>query len=178
MSGLVRKFTFQSPAGADSNGTGYGIHFSADIHPWAALFDGTAANPDPTPLEKSRLLAQVAFGKGFSTYLEGVGSGLDAAVDASGNVDVLPITIWTIGYEHWWARSWTSTFSYGQMDISGSGALPGTSPIGTRSVMGNLMWLPMPNMWVGMEFQWGERKDVNGQNGEAQRIMWGIHYAY
>jgi len=178
VSGLVRKFTYQTSGGAVNNAAGYGVHFSADMHPWAMLMGGVAANPDPTPLEKSRLLAQVAIGRGFSTYLEGVGNGLDAAVDASGNLNVLPITIWTLGYEHWWARSWTSTFSYGQMDISGTSALPGSSPIGTRSFMGNLMWLLMPNMWVGMEFQWGKRRDFDGQNAEAERIMWGIHYAY
>jgi hypothetical protein len=178
VSGLVRKLTFRMPAGAENNAVGYGAHFSADIHPWAVLMGKVAANPDPTPLEKSRLMAQVAIGRGFSTYLEDAASGLDAAVDAAGNLKALPITIWTVAYEHWWARSWTSTLSYGQFDISGISTMPGSSQVGSRNFMGNLIWLPMTNMWVGMEFQWGKRRDLDGQNGEAKRIMWGIHYAY
>ena len=44
--------------------------------------------------------------------------------------------------------------------------------------IGNLIRLPVHNFWIGMEFQWGERRDLDGQNAHAKRILWGVHYAY
>lgn len=178
VSGLLRQLTFQRSNESETHALAYGTHFSADLHPWALAKGTRAANSNPTPLEKSRLMGQIAFGKGFTSYLESAQSGLDGTLNASGDLKALPITTWTLAYEHWWVTHWTSTVSYGSFNISPKGTIPGDSQSGSQFFAGNLMWVPTKQFWVGVEYLWGKRRDFNDDSATAKRWMLGIQYKY
>lgn len=178
VAGLLRQLTYQAPGGGDQNALGYAVNLSMDVHPWAVMHGTTAAVADPTPLQKSRFLAQWIGGEGYSSYLESVAPGLDGALDAAGNLKALPLMAWQVGYEQWWASQWTSTFSYGEYTVTGTDAMPGASQKGSRYFAVNLMWVPSSKLWMGLEFLHGRREDLDGQSADADRVMFGVQFNF
>lgn len=178
--GIYRRITYQNAAQNNLRTTGYGINFTGDLHLWAWLAGaGLHSETCKSPLVKSRFLGQYAAGYGIARYIEDAnGLGLDAALDSSGNFDALFARAWYVGYEHWWTTRWTSTFVFGEDGNSATDALPGNTYVGASYLATNLIWHYADNAWVGLEYLWGQRRDLNGDSADAHRIQFGARYMF
>ncbi|TWT67066.1 DcaP family trimeric outer membrane transporter [Allorhodopirellula solitaria] len=184
LAGIVRKLTYQPLVGEKLDATGYGINFTADVHPWACLMgvapaDANKCSPWEVALTKSRIIGQYAAGYGIARYVEDAnGLGLDAAVDANGDLEALYANGWFAGYEHWWSPKWSSNFIYGENSNDSTSTQPDSTYAGSKYLAANVMWVPIANTYVGMEYLWGERENIDGQSARARRIQLGIQYAF
>jgi hypothetical protein len=179
VAGILRRLTYQSPAGLDDSEAGYGINLTGTFHPWAFV-NGTAKDDEnASPMEKSRFLAQYAAGRGINRYLNDVnGLGLDATFDPVNGFDALFGDGWFVAYEQWWTDNVISNFTYGHNHTSLSSALPANTYKSATYVTANLIWLPFERFGLGVEGLYGERENRDGQTGEAARIQFGVQYKF
>jgi hypothetical protein len=178
VAGIVRKLTYLPVDGPGDDEYGYGINITGTWHPWAHLW-GCPMCEDRSPLEKSRFLAQYATGKGISRYIQDInGLGFDATFDPANGFQALESTGWFIAYEHWWASNWISNFSYGEADVELTDTLPDDTYESAQYASGNIIWLPVERMGVGLEYLYGTRENKNGESGTARRIQAGFQYKF
>jgi hypothetical protein len=180
IAGILRKLTFQPGVGSDMNLLGYGINFTGDFHPWAWWCD---SDPDrkenPSPLEKCRILGQYAVGRGINRYFQDPnGLGLDAVFDPIGGFRALSSDGWFVAYEHWWAPKWASNFVYGEMRTALPEAVPANTYRAGQYGAVNLVWLPITDLGIGIEYLYGEREDKDGEKGFAHRVQMAVQYNF
>lgn len=77
-------------------------------------------------------------------------------------------------YEHWWARRWSSNIVYGENANSHTDTQPLDIYAGSKYLAANLLWVTAPNTYIGIEYLWGERENIDGQSARARRIQLGF----
>ena len=83
-----------------------------------------------------------------------------------------------LAYQKYWAPNWRSTFDYGQNRIKNPHPnLPLTAMNRVESVFVNLIWTPVPQGQVGLEYTWARIKNEASQTGIGSRIMLVTRYA-
>jgi hypothetical protein len=137
---------------------------------WGLLFAGKL----PVPGTADNIIFQVQGGKGSGRYIEDLSfeGGQDGVYDNT-REKLRPLKQfggWA-SYQHWWTDKLRSTVvgSYQRMDnlnIQSSDSFK--SSIYTN---GNLIYSPLKNYDIGIEYIWGQRKNKNGQTGRANRLM-------
>lgn len=182
VSGLLRKIENLPAVGDHQPRAGWGVNLTGDFFAWAALL-GT--NPDrkenPTALERSRFLGQYAVGYGINRYIQDVnGFGLDAAAGPGGIFKLIEGSGWFVAYEHWWTEKWSSTFIYGEARtfLPDELQLPPDTYKAAQYGAVNLVWLPIPNMMLGVEYLYGARINQDDRAGWAHRIQVAAQYNF
>ena len=142
---------------------------------WGVLFAGKL----PVPGTADNIIFQVQGGKGSGRYIEDLSfeGGQDGVYDNT-REQLRPLKQvggWA-SYQHWWTDKLRSTVvgSYQRMDnlnIQSSDSFK--SSIYTN---GNLIYSPLKNYDIGIEYIWGQRKNKNGQTGRANRLMFSMKW--
>jgi hypothetical protein len=178
LAGILRKLTFQPDVGSDDSKLGAGVNFTGTFHPWAAL-DHCLPDEDRTPMQKSRILWQFAYGRGINRYIQDInGLGLDAAFDPTNGFDTLRSYGWFACYEHFWTNQWISNLCYGESWTQLYDTMPDDTYKRAKYLAVNLIWLPVERMGVGVEYLIGERENKNGDSSLAHRIQAGVQYKF
>jgi hypothetical protein len=173
LSGIARSIGFRPVDGEVMREAGWGLSASTVFHPWAVLIGSNPVRKDnPTGLERSRILLQYTFGWGIGRYVQDTaGLGLDGQVDpATGNFDTVYAVGWSASYEHWFTERWLSNITYSTDFVGHNGDQPANTYAGAKYLATSLWFIPVRNMSLGIEFVWGERKDLDGELGNANRI--------
>jgi len=179
LAGIVRRLGYRPNGAAVLRDTGYGVAFTGDVHPWGLLFDECPSCNCPTPRSKDRMVWEYSAGYGISRYFaDPKSANIDAALNLNGELEAIFMRGWYVGYEHWWNNCWLSTFSYGENDNGGTDAIPGTTYGGSDYAAVNLKWAPTKKFWIGVEYLWGERHNLNTQSARARRISMGAQYNF
>lgn len=125
------------------------------------------------------ILYQLSGGEGIGRYIQDANSA--AAYDAATATLRAQKSIGGfIGLQHFWADAIRSNLVYGQThndNDAGFGPIAGLNQ-STRQVHANLMWSPIKQMDVGVEYIWGERKTEDGQKGDLNRIQTSLKYNF
>jgi len=117
------------------------------------------------------LMGALQYGQGIGRY-SSLASHPDAVVDSSGNLDSLDQLAGFIAYQHYWVGTWRSTLVVGYSKADDPTELQGTDLTEeTFSVHANLMYNPVPNTRLGIEYIRGEREVYDGRDGELNRIQ-------
>jgi hypothetical protein len=173
LSGLLRSIGYQAPDGSVTRRAGYGVSGSTVFHPWAALL-GTnpVRDSNPSGLTRSRIIGQYTVGWGIGRYiLDTAGLGLDGQVDPTTGAFAIPYTAsWVFSYEHWFTEKWMAQGTYSGTLVGNTDGQPGTTYTGAKYVAASLWYIPFRNMSLGLEYLFGQRKNLNGQWGDANRI--------
>jgi hypothetical protein len=163
----------------NNDGVAHGAHSST-------LVGGVMAGLGVKTIGKDMFLFQTVDGNGVGSYLE-QGQGFSAVLL---NGAIKPVNIWggTAGYNHFWTDSLRSTVAYGYGHFS--------TPMGDTkqpikdlsSLHVNLIWSPVTDMDVGVEYIWGRvEQSVATQDsatgswassGNASRIQGSVKYAF
>jgi hypothetical protein len=173
ISGLLRSVEFQPFVGGTTRDLGYGVSVGTTFHPWALLIGSNPVRKDnPTALERCRIIGQYTAGRGIGRYLlDTVGQGLDGQVDpTTGGFKLLDETALVASYEQWYTERWLSAFTYSQTLVGQNGGQPGNTYAGGKYLATSLWFIPFTGLSLGVEYLWGERKNVDGERGNANRL--------
>ena len=70
----------------------------------------------------------------------------------------LPINGFVAFVDHNWSSEWSSSAGYSRQDIDNSSGQAATAFKSGEYALGNLLYMPVSNMMVGGELQWGRRE--------------------
>jgi hypothetical protein len=147
--------------------SGYGINVSGVVVPNWAVDD--------------RVKFAANAGKGIGRYITDLGAlgGQDAFYDpATATLTALPVFSSYIGYEHLWAQKFTSTFTYGLVEVNDLNAQPGDSLRRTDRASVNVMWVPISQLELVLEFLAGRRENKDGSSANSSQIQAGWTYRF
>ena len=119
----------------------------------------------------------VNYGNAFGRY-SAVDRLEDAAVDATGNLHPVNIYSAVVAYQHWWDKAWRSTVAYGfeqadQPDFVNQ-AMTGQA----QSTHANLLWSPLSQATLGVEYIYGTRELIDGRSGYISRAQLSAKYNF
>jgi hypothetical protein len=181
VSGLARAIGYRPTGGETTRKAAYGMSVGTTFHPWAYLLDSIPVRKDnPTALERCRIIGQYTFGWGIGRYINDVvGQGLDGQVNqVTGAFDLPYAAAYVVSYEHWYTERWLSNFTYSQTLVGNNGGQPDSTYIGAKYLGASLWFIPFTNLSLGVEYLWGERKNLNEQRGRANRVNASVQYNF
>jgi outer membrane DcaP-like protein len=126
----------------------------------------------------------VAFGDGVQNYWN------DAPVDVGietnpGNArtpivgKALPILGISAFIDLNWSSKWTSTVGYSMVDIDNSNGQSDDAYKKGQYALANLLYYPVPNVFLGPEIQWGKRENFrDGFTSDDLRIQFSAKYNF
>lgn len=181
VAGLVRTIGYRPTDGEDTRRGGGGISSSFVYHPWAyVLGTDPVGDPNASGLTRSRTILQGAWGSGIGRYLNDLpNQRLDGQVNPlTGQFDLVRVGGWNASYEHWYNQRFLSNFTYGNIAVDNSIDQPGQTYNGSQYAAASLWWIPVPRMSFAVEYLWGERENLDGQVGRAQRLHSAFQYNF
>lgn len=101
----------------------------------------------------------------------------DAAVDSAGNMNLITAYSGMLSYQHWWNSTWHSNLVYGIAHADQPGFAATANSLG-QSLHANLLWTPSEQTMIGIEYIYGMRELVNGQNGDLNRIQFSTRFSF
>ncbi|HLZ68112.1 MAG TPA: DcaP family trimeric outer membrane transporter [Aliidongia sp.] len=125
-----------------------------------------------THLGKDKFFYEINGGTGLGRYLQD-GVGTAANFDATTGRLGSETAFGAYGaYQHWWLDNLRSSFIYGHDELYSDIKI--TGPSANRSidtVHTNLIWSPVPNTNLGIEYIYGRRETVANARGELNRMQ-------
>lgn len=117
--------------------------------------------------ERTKVYSQIVFGEGIGSYR----SLPDAAPTAVDKGDLLPMFGWMVGLTHDWNDELSSNFTYAENTLQTSTFQAATDVKQTTYLAANLIWNPIENVKIGVEYLYGTKEDVGGGTGDAHRLQ-------
>ena len=109
------------------------------------------------------------------------GLGLDAAVNTKTETqkpEDINLSGGFISYQHYWSAKFNSTPIAGAYRIADKALLSGNSTHSSVYTTANLFYTPVTPLAFGLEYQYGDRKTINDQHGNASRIQGTMIYNF
>lgn len=150
---------------------------------------GLALGGSLNTVGKSRAFGRVSYGEGIGRYLDIIGSGATSDIGLPGitagntSLDLVKVSSATIGYQHFWTETIRSTVAGSLARLSYPSyarAFPTATQNLQNRTMGqavaNLVWSPVPDLDVGVEYNYAERSLLapsaeGAQRGIGQRLL-------
>ncbi len=181
LSGLARVIGYRPTGGSATQLGAWGMSASTVIHPWAMLL-GTnpVRDANPNGLTRSRMIGLVTSGWGIGRYIQDtVGQGFDAQVNPiNGNFDLVTTSAWLLSYEHWLTEKWLTSVTYSTVIVGNTPGQAGDTYSGGKYLAANIWYIPVRNVSIGCEYLYGQRKNLNGQSGQANRLQLMFQYNF
>lgn len=163
LSGLWRRLAWRSGAGPSDSTNGYGVNLAGSLK----------------TVGDDYLVAGAVWGKGIARYVSDLaGSGLDAVVDPSGNLQALEEYGGYAGYTHYWTSKLRSTGVVGYLGMGNKPYQSGTSFDSSQYYSANLIWNPAGSLNVGAEVLYGRFKTFDGNSANDTRIQMSVQYDF
>jgi hypothetical protein len=161
IAGMVRKLGFERLDNGNSDyEMGYGFNASTVIN----------------MLDRDKLKLQLAYGEGIGNYFND--GGLDIAPDSADinnsgatAVQILGIVAY---YDHYWSDRWSSSIGWSMTDLDTEDGQEFDEFKKGQIATANLLFYPADHVMTGFEFNWGQREDVDGVDGEDFRVQFSL----
>jgi hypothetical protein len=127
-------------------------------------------------LDTFRFMAHV--GNGAGRYTTTTNTFEDAALSEQGDLSLIKTFGGMVSYQHWWNKQWRSNLTYGYAAAKQPEFVNPLLNQQVQSVHANLIWSPISQTTLGMEYIFAERELINGQKGELQRIQFSARYSF
>ncbi len=161
VSGLFRSIGYDADNAPDDTVFGWGVNASGAFN----LF------------KKDKVFWQLTYGEGIARYVNDLnGNDLDAAPDASGNLEALPVFAAATGYTHHWSKHFRSTVSYGYVNVDPTASLGGFAIEDTHYASLNLVWHPTTSFRMGLEYLYGFKNTLSDAEGDGHRLDFVVRY--
>jgi hypothetical protein len=115
----------------------------------------------------NRVYGGILWGSGIGNYRDLPDLALTSATTGAS----LESLSWYSGLTHEWAKQWTTNLTYSQGDVSNTPFQSSESINRLQYLAVNLIWLPTQHTFVGTEYLWGLRRNHDGLDSDASRIM-------
>lgn len=146
---------------------------------WGASFSGNVSTKRFD--KRDHVSFQLNIGKGIGRYINDLGTigGKDAVFNPeTGDLESLPAVGGYVAYQHWWKspesrwmRNLRSTFVLSLVEVNNYDFQPETDYKRTIRSTANVIWSPINEIDLGLEFLWGRRMNENGNKGTAVQIQ-------
>ncbi|MGE5088023.1 MAG: DcaP family trimeric outer membrane transporter [Candidatus Levyibacteriota bacterium] len=161
--GIWRRLGWRSGVGPSDSTNGYGLNLAGSLK----------------TVGDDYLVAGGVWGKGIARYVSDItGSGLDAAVDSSGNLQALETYGGYGGYTHYWTPKLRSTGVIGYLGMNNKSFQSPTSFKDSQYYSANLIWNPAGSLNVGAEVLFGNYKTFDGNSANDTRIQLSVQYDF
>jgi hypothetical protein len=162
---IVRWLGFEIRANNGSDPDGHEIGAAGNLSGSFNLFEG------------DKLLWQLVGGRGFANYMNDGGTDLAPNDDLDG-AEAVPGLGWLLYYNRQWSERWTSSVGGGEHRQWTTGGQDGSAFETGQLAQVNLLFHPVPNMFVGPEFIWGRRENRDDRDGMDNRVQLSFHYDF
>jgi hypothetical protein len=155
-SGLLRRISVRAD-GLDEDETGWGAALSGKMQ----------------LAGKNSATFQINVGDGIGRYIADLaGIGADAAITPAGDaIETLEVIAGYLGYQHWWSDTLRSNLVYSHVEVDVENFQAGSTLETTQYAAANLIWSPVAQTNVGIEYLYGRRENANGEDGSANRLQ-------
>lgn len=161
VSGLFRSLGYDADNAPDDTVFGWGVSASG-------AFNG---------YQKDRFFWQLTYGEGIARYVNDLGgNNLDAAPDASGNLEAIPVFAAMTGYTHHWSKHFRSSVSYGYVKVDPTASLGGFAVEDTQYASVNLVWHPTTSFRMGLEYLYGFKTTLSDAERDGHRLNFVVRY--
>lgn len=160
LTSMARQIRFDNGGGVSDNKWGGAVGFSGVI---------------PT-IGKDTFNFTTNYGNVIGRYAVGVFP--DGAIKANGNLDLSNAWIAMAGYTHYWSADLRSSAVFSGMRTKFGQGVPGGQTRNAESAHLNLIWSPVKNTNVGIEYIYGHRKTVGGASGVLNRFQTSAQYVF
>ena len=172
VAGIVRRIawddTFDDAFELSGKATGWGLNFSSNLK---------AGKSDVVRI-------QVVYGEGIQNYMND--SPVDVGIVSNPGNAVTPIKgqliplLGTVFFlDHTWNAKWTSSVGFSHQDNDNT---EGQAPDAFRRgyyALGNVLFMPVPNVVMGGEFQWGRRENFSdGWKYDGYKLQFSFKYNF
>jgi hypothetical protein len=115
---------------------------------------------------------QCTGGPGVGRFINDLaGQGFDAQVNPiTGEFELVDAFGWNASYEHWFNDHWLANFTYANLEVENNPNQPGGTYDSARYQAASLWWIPVPRLAFAVEYIWGDRENLDGQVGRAERV--------
>lgn len=128
--------------------------------------------------KQDNLRFAAAYGNALGRYMS-FNSFDDAAIDNTGQIDLTEIVSVYTAYQHWWTANLRSSFIVGIASADQENDIvPGTVNEMFASTFVNLLWSPVGDLTLGLEWLHGYRELENGQDGDLDRLQFSVVYKF
>ncbi|MBC7934509.1 MAG: porin [Rhizobacter sp.] len=144
---------------------------TANLYGWGAMAIGKLALP--AGKGKDNVKFEMVTGNGIARYLLGTtGMGLDAAINPKTHMpDDIKIFAGYIAYQHYWSDKFNSSAIAGAIGANDKALLGSTGFHSGVYATANLFYTPVKPLAFGLEYQYGNRQNINGETGNANRLQ-------
>ena len=163
---VVRQIGVDDGAGNDDETLGWGLRAGVS----ANLAGG-----------RGNLVANVHGGDGIGKYM--LSSGLGAVLEADGDLETVMQWGVIVGGGWKWTDYVRSSIGYGHVEIDDGDIAAATLPVRQQSLHANIIWAPVPRVWIGIEGIWGRLTVDDAGPGaddenDAFRIQIGSRFSF
>jgi hypothetical protein len=125
---------------------------------------------------RDQLKLQVAWGEGIGNYFNDGGldlapSDADLATTDAEAVEILGIVAY---YDHYWNDKWSTSIGWSMTDLDTEDGQADTEFEKGQIASLNLLHYPTEHVMLGLEGSWGQREDVDGEDGDDYRVQFSI----
>jgi len=116
------------------------------------------------------------YGNAIGRY--SVGFFPDAALDGDGHLALSRQWIALAALRHWWTPTLRSTLALSGVGAHNPEGTAGTVNKAAQSAHANLIWSPVPQANLGLEYLSANREIENGQRGRLNRLQMSAQYLF
>ncbi|WP_446809903.1 DcaP family trimeric outer membrane transporter [Methylomonas sp. 2BW1-5-20] len=127
-------------------------------------------------LDNIRFMAH--YGKGDARYVSTNNTFADAALDNHGAINLVDAYGGMLSYQHWWDKQWRSSVTYGFAQVDYPAYANAVLSRQVQSVHANLLWSPVSQAMLGLEYTYATRELIDGRDGVLQRVQFSAKYSF
>jgi hypothetical protein len=116
------------------------------------------------------------YGNGIGRY--SIGFFTDALLDTSGHIILPNQWLATAAYRHFWNPALRSTLALSELGSSNPAGTAGSVNRDAQSAHLNLIWSPVPQTNLGVEYIYARREIENGEAGNLNRLQASAQYFF
>jgi hypothetical protein len=102
----------------------------------------------------------------------------DGILGSDGRISLPRQLAWFAAYRHYWSDQLRSSLVLSSADENNPTGAPGNTNKSTHSAHVNLIWSPVANSDLGIEYIYADRKTEDGLNGHLKRLQASAKYSF
>ncbi len=127
-------------------------------------------------LDNVRFMAH--YGNGDGRYTIDNNTFEDAKLSSPTNMELVTTYGGMLSYQHWWNEKWRSNLTYGYAHGDQPSFASSLLNRQVQSVHANLLWSPVSQTVMGVEYIYAIRELVNGSSGDLHRVQLSARYNF
>lgn len=117
------------------------------------------------------------YGNAMGRYVAAANTFEDAVL-SNGDLQLVDIYSGMLSYQHFWTKDWQSNLTYGFIHANQPALAGNTITSEVQSIHANLLWSPISQIILGMEYVYATREVFDGRDGDLQRVQFSARYNF